>query len=80
MVWADGCRAWYKNGSTNGPISGTYAGSILHFKDTLEKLDSEHFDIVHRSKNRFQWLGNGQSVRDLNGAGSLAWYMDELKI
>lgn len=61
-------------------MTGTYAGSILHFKDSLESIGSEHFDIVWRSKNRFRWLGNGQSLRDENGLGELAWYMQDTSI
>lgn len=79
-VWADKCHSWYKNGKESGSVTGTYAGSILHFKDCLEAIDSEHFDIVWRSKNRFRWLGNGQSIRDENGMGQLAWYMEESSI
>jgi len=79
-VWADNCRSWYKNGKQNGTVTGTYAGSILHFKDCLENLGAEHFDVVWRSGNRFRWLGNGQSVRDENGMGELAYYMDGMKI
>ncbi|KAH8586758.1 hypothetical protein B0O99DRAFT_528052, partial [Bisporella sp. PMI_857] len=75
-VWADNCRSWYKNGKESGVVSGPYAGSVLHFKDSLEAIDAEHFDIVHRSKNRFKWLGNGLSIRDENGSGDFAWYME----
>ncbi|KAH8804478.1 hypothetical protein F5884DRAFT_734835 [Xylogone sp. PMI_703] len=79
-VWADKCRSWYKNGKESGVVTGTYAGTILHFKECLENIGSEHFDITWRSNNRFRWLGNGQSVRDENGFGQMAWYMDELEI
>lgn len=76
-VWADKCRAWYKNGKETGTITGNYPGSILHFKDLLENIGNEHFDIVRRSKNSFAWLGNGQSLWDENGFGKLAYYMEE---
>lgn len=79
-VWADNCRSWYKNGKETGIVTGTYAGSILHFKDSLENLGEEHFDVVHNSKNVFRWLGNGQSLHDKNGMGELAYYMNETKI
>ncbi|OAP62890.1 hypothetical protein AYL99_02117 [Fonsecaea erecta] len=75
MVWADNCRSWYKNGKESGTVTGTYAGTILHFKDCLESLGGEHFDVVWRSKNRFRWLGNGQSKWDKDGMGDLAYYM-----
>ncbi|KAH0837416.1 hypothetical protein AYO21_12005 [Fonsecaea monophora] len=78
MVWADNCRSWYKNGKESGTVTGTYAGTILHFKDCLENLGGEHFDVVWRSKNRFRWLGNGQSKWDKDGMGDLAYYMKRL--
>ncbi|EXJ70399.1 uncharacterized protein A1O5_06467 [Cladophialophora psammophila CBS 110553] len=78
MVWADNCRSWYKNGKESGTVTGTYAGTILHFKDCLESLGGEHFDVVWRSKNRFRWLGNGQSKWDKDGKGDLAYYMKRL--
>lgn len=46
MVWADNCRSWYKNGKASGIVTGTYAGTILHFKECLEDLGAEHFDFT----------------------------------
>ncbi|KAG9233748.1 hypothetical protein BJ875DRAFT_511375 [Amylocarpus encephaloides] len=76
-VWADNCRSWYKNGKETGIVTGTYAGSILHFKDVLENIGDEHFDVVSNNKNVFKWLGNGQSLHDKDGTGDLAYYMKE---
>ncbi|TVY47159.1 putative sterigmatocystin biosynthesis monooxygenase, partial [Lachnellula occidentalis] len=76
-VWADNCPSWYKNGKKTGIVTGTYGGSILHFKDALENLGEEHFDVVHNNpKNVFGWLGNGQSRHDKDGTGDLAYYME----
>ncbi|KAJ5618773.1 hypothetical protein N7510_002757 [Penicillium lagena] len=80
MVWSDGCRSWYKNGKGSGHVTGVYPGSILHYKDCLDNIGGEHFNIQYRSKNRFHFLGNGESVHDKHGAGDLAYYMDDLKI
>ncbi|CAI7581799.1 unnamed protein product [Penicillium crustosum] len=79
-VWSDECRSWYKNGKSSGHVTGVYPGSVLHFKDCLENIGGEHFHIDYRSRNRFQFLGNGESVRDQHGAGDLAWYMDDMKV
>ncbi|CAG8086286.1 unnamed protein product, partial [Penicillium nalgiovense] len=79
MVWSDECQSWYKNGKSSGHVTGVYPGSVLHFKDCLENIGGEHFHIEYRSKNRFRFLGNGESVRDQHGAGDLAWYMDDMK-
>ncbi|KAJ5428866.1 hypothetical protein N7445_010320 [Penicillium cf. griseofulvum] len=77
MVWSDNCKSWYKNGQRSGHVTGLYPGTLLHFKDCLESIGGEHFNIEYRSKNRFRFLGNGESVRDQGGAGDLAWYMDD---
>ncbi|PVH85245.1 FAD/NAD(P)-binding domain-containing protein [Cadophora sp. DSE1049] len=75
-VWGDRCRSWYKNGKENGIVTGTYAGTILHFKDVLDNIGHEHFEIVPRSSSSFRWLGNGQSLHDQDGFGELAYYMN----
>ncbi|OQE07669.1 hypothetical protein PENVUL_c012G10383 [Penicillium vulpinum] len=79
MVWSDTCQSWYKNGKSSGQVTGVYPGSVLHFKDCLQNMGGEHFNIEYRSKNRFHFLGNGESVHDQHGAGDLAWYMDDMK-
>jgi hypothetical protein len=79
-VWAGGCRTLYKNGRNMGRMTGVYAGSVSHFKEGLEKAlhSGEHFEITWRSKNRFRCLGNGTVEGDKDGAGDLAFYMDDL--
>jgi len=77
-VWADNCRSWYKNGKETGIVTGTYAGSILHFKDALENIGGEHFDIEW-IEGPWNWLGNGQSLVDKDGTGELAYYMDDME-
>ena len=57
-------------------MTGVYPGSILHFKDCLESMGGEHFDVRYNSKNRFRFLGNGESVWDKHGMGDLAYYMN----
>ncbi|PGH26724.1 hypothetical protein AJ80_01670 [Polytolypa hystricis UAMH7299] len=80
MVWADDCRSWYKNGKSSGQVTGVYPGSILHFKDSLENMGAEHFNFGYNSKNRFRFLGNGESLCENHGEGDLAYYMDDMKI
>ncbi|KAL2007466.1 hypothetical protein VTN00DRAFT_8904 [Thermoascus crustaceus] len=79
-VWADPCRSWYKNGKKTGQVTGVYPGSILHFKDCLENMGSEHFNIRYNSNNRFRFLGNGTSLYEKNEQGDFAYYMEDLKI
>ncbi|KAK4864375.1 hypothetical protein LT330_009902 [Penicillium expansum] len=45
MVWSDECRSWYKNGKSKGHVTGVYPGSVLHYKDCLENIGGEHFNI-----------------------------------
>jgi hypothetical protein len=47
-VWSSGCKSWYKN--STGRIFALYPGSILHFKDLIENIRSEDFDITYQNK------------------------------
>ncbi|KAF2139226.1 uncharacterized protein K452DRAFT_275341 [Aplosporella prunicola CBS 121167] len=79
-TWADECRSWYKNGKHIGWVTGPYPGSILHFKECLDHMGGEHFDVRYRSKNRFRGLGNGLTKIEGNGEGDTAWYMEETRL
>lgn len=70
----------YKNGRDKGRMTGVYAGSIVHFKNGLERAinQGEHFHITWRSKNRFRCLGNGEAETDESGSGDVAIYMKNL--
>ncbi|EFX01715.1 flavin-binding monooxygenase [Grosmannia clavigera kw1407] len=72
--FADKCRAWYKNDRSEGRLTGVYGGTMMHFKEGLETLGAEHFDVKWRSANRFSYLGNGTAECDENGAGDVAPY------
>lgn len=74
-VWAGGCRSWYKSrGSSDGPVTAMYAGSVLHYKEILEGFRTEDFDIEYKSPNRFRFMGNGMTIRETTG-GDLAYYV-----
>ncbi|KAK7911808.1 flavin-binding monooxygenase [Apiospora marii] len=73
-VWSGECRTLYKNGRSRGTVTGVYAGSMMHFKNALEQVGGEHFDITWRSKNRFRCLGNGQAETDRDDTGDTAPY------
>ncbi|UKZ67875.1 uncharacterized protein TrAtP1_009035 [Trichoderma atroviride] len=66
-VWAAPCRSWYKNGRTDGRITAPHAGSVIHYRELLEDIWGEDFKIEYRSTNRFRFLGNGFTKRDING-------------
>lgn len=76
-VWSGECRTLYKNGRSQGRITGVYAGSVVHFQRGLEEVGGEHFDMTWRNKNRFLCLGNGTAETDEGGAGNLAPYFDD---
>ncbi|KAF2136375.1 uncharacterized protein K452DRAFT_259191, partial [Aplosporella prunicola CBS 121167] len=78
-VWANDCVSWYKNGKAAGWVTGPYAGTILHFKECLDSVGGEHFDIRYRSGNRFRWLGDGTTEREEGGNGDFAWYLDGVR-
>ncbi|CZR66722.1 related to monooxigenase [Phialocephala subalpina] len=75
-VWAGGCRMWWKEGSVSpdGKITAMYAGSVLHFKEILENLRGEDFEIEYKSKNRFRFMGNGFTARE-ESDGDLAYFL-----
>lgn len=72
-VWSDGCRSWYKNNTVDGKVS-MYPGSVLHYKEMLEMLRAEDFHIKYRSANRFAFMGNGFTEREITG-GDLSYYL-----
>lgn len=74
-VWSGECRTLYKHGRKTGRITGVYGGSMVHFKNGLDAVGGEHFDITWNSRNRFRCLGDGTAETDQNGSGNLAPYM-----
>ncbi|KAM0521289.1 hypothetical protein ACHAPE_002767 [Trichoderma viride] len=74
-VWAAPCRSWYKNGRTDGRITALHAGSVIHYRELLEDIRGEDFKIDYRSTNKFRFLGNGFTKRDINGE-DLGYYLN----
>ncbi|KIY02270.1 uncharacterized protein Z520_02408 [Fonsecaea multimorphosa CBS 102226] len=66
-AWAGNCRSWFKNGRSSGSVTVLHPGSRIHFFHTLDEFRGEDFDLTLWTKNRFQYLGNGSSTRELNG-------------
>ncbi|TVY85171.1 putative sterigmatocystin biosynthesis monooxygenase [Lachnellula suecica] len=71
MVWSDGCRSWqvfmYKSGKLNGPVTGPSVGSTWHFNEMLDVPRFEDYKLKYLYKNRFSYLGNGRTERELRG-------------
>ncbi|KAJ3538381.1 hypothetical protein NM208_g5929 [Fusarium decemcellulare] len=73
-VWAGKCRSWYKNGTVDGKITALHAGSVIHYREILQDVRGEDFEIEYRSPNEFRYLGNGLTKRDANG-DDLGYYL-----
>lgn len=73
-VWNTHCQSWYKN-PKSGKITALWPGSTLHYMETLAKPRFDDFDITYASKNRFAYLGNGFSQRELNPNIDLTYYL-----
>ncbi|KAJ6166733.1 hypothetical protein N7470_002180 [Penicillium chermesinum] len=75
-VWNTSCQSWYKNPKT-GKITALWPGSTLHYMETLAKPRYDDFDVTYASKNRFAYLGNGFSQREMNPKADIAFYIRE---
>ncbi|PWW77715.1 FAD/NAD(P)-binding domain-containing protein [Tuber magnatum] len=75
-VWTSGCRSWYKNGKIDGKVTATYPGSVIHYREVLETIRGEDFDIQYSEhRNRFGFMGNGLAALEMNEDADLAFYM-----
>ncbi|KAH7140399.1 hypothetical protein B0J13DRAFT_637933 [Dactylonectria estremocensis] len=76
-AWAGSCTSWFKNGTENGPVTALHPGSRIHFFHMLERFRGEDWEYVYASKgNRFSYLGNGFSTKELDGSDS-TWYLNK---
>ncbi|KAL2797340.1 hypothetical protein BJX66DRAFT_348949 [Aspergillus keveii] len=74
-VWTGGCRSWYNQGRQDGKVTAQYPGSLVHWRKILEHPRYEDFEITYRSRNRFQFMGNGFTKEEVDGE-DLSWYLD----
>ncbi|CAF2738780.1 unnamed protein product [Rotaria sp. Silwood2] len=75
-VWKEHCRSWYKSGKVNGNVTAPYPGSALHYKEMLDELRPEDFDIKYNTRNRFSFMGNGFTKRESLGE-DLSYYLEK---
>ncbi|KAI0593841.1 hypothetical protein F4775DRAFT_586522 [Biscogniauxia sp. FL1348] len=91
-AWSAPGRSWFKGGRLEeGPVTALHPGSRVHFFHMLETFRGEDWDYVYdgeeREKNgengkgkgggnRFAYLGNGFSTRELDPQGNSTWYLD----
>ncbi|KAJ3541904.1 hypothetical protein NM208_g4383 [Fusarium decemcellulare] len=76
-AWSGNCISWFKNGTSDGPVTALHPGSRIHFFHMLEGFRGEDWDYTFREgKNRFRYLGNGFSTKE-EGDDDPTWYLDE---
>lgn len=80
--WAAPGRSWFKMGKEDGPVVALHPGSRIHFFHMLETFRAEDFDCVYDGAggtrpNRFGYLGNGFSTREMEEGVDSTWYLDE---
>lgn len=74
-AWTTHCRSWFKNGKIDGPVVALHPGSRIHWLHMLDEPRYEDYEIRYMSRNRFQYLGNGFSVREAEGLET-TWYLE----
>ncbi|KAK4170201.1 hypothetical protein QBC43DRAFT_1770 [Cladorrhinum sp. PSN259] len=77
-TWAAAGRSWFKNNSETGPVTALHPGSRIHFFHMLERFRGEDWEYVYfgKKKNRFAYLGNGFSTKELDPKIDSTWYLD----
>jgi cation diffusion facilitator CzcD-associated flavoprotein CzcO len=75
LVWSGGCRSWYKNHRVDGKVTAVWAGSVIGYKEMVDHIRPEDFEIVYRSRNRFRFMGNGRTKREYDPHADLAFYL-----
>lgn len=85
-AWGAPGRSWFKAGKENGPVVALHPGSRVHFFHMMEGFRGEDFEYVYDreeeaarkgKQNRFAYLGNGFSVKELDQGFDSTWYLDE---
>lgn len=67
-VWVAPCRSWYKRGTVDGKVVALYGGSCYHFAEALRDPRWEDYELeALDSQKPWSWLGNGFTVRELDG-------------
>lgn len=75
LVWSGGCRSWYKNNRVEGRVTAVWQGSAMGYREVVETLRPEDFEIVWRTGNRFRWMGNGRTRVEGVAGADLAFYL-----
>lgn len=77
-AWAaSGGRSWFTGGQANAAVTALHPGSRIHFFHMLEKFRGEDWEYVYEGakQNRFSYLGNGFSTKELDPKVDSTWYL-----
>ncbi|KZT22657.1 FAD/NAD(P)-binding domain-containing protein [Neolentinus lepideus HHB14362 ss-1] len=76
-VYSEKCRSWYKMGKEEGRVVGLWPGSCLHAVRALAhpRWEDFNYELADPVKNRFHWLGDGQTYNEKTVTGDHAWYL-----
>ncbi|KAM0717495.1 hypothetical protein Q7P37_007347 [Cladosporium fusiforme] len=75
LVWSGGCQSWYKNHRVDGKVTAVWAGSVIGYKEMVDEIRPEDFEIVYRTSNRFRFMGNGRTRMEYDPEADLAFYL-----
>lgn len=76
-TWAAECRSWFKGGKVNGPVTAVHPGSRVHWFHMIERPKYEDFNYTYETANRFSYLGNGFSSREVDEDGDSTWFLTD---
>ncbi|KAF2812378.1 FAD/NAD-P-binding domain-containing protein [Mytilinidion resinicola] len=76
LVWDTPCRSWMKGGTIDGKPM-TFAGSRTQYFELVSTPRYEDYEITYHGKNMWAWLGNGFSLRDVDGRDN-TWYWGQV--
>lgn len=70
-VFSENCKSWANGGIPGGRIHGHWPGSALHANLVRREPRWEDWQWKSRSEstNRFSWLGNGWTKKEMRGVG-----------
>ncbi|KAF5499652.1 FAD-binding monooxygenase moxY [Colletotrichum fructicola] len=78
-VWAGGCRSWYNQGKPDGKVIAHYPGSLVHWRLMTNQPRWEDYNIKYRSRNRFEFMGNGFTDIEVDNK-DVSWYLNPEEI
>lgn len=58
-------------------VTATFPGSALLYREMIEEIRGEDWEVEYRSGNRFGFMGNGFTEYELDEGNDLAWYVQK---